>query len=67
MTITSPPGTPIGYIEQRWDIIKPKFDILDENKQCVLKIEGPICACNMCGDVDFEVCIIAGIAQRQIK
>ena len=55
MTITAPPGTPVGYIEQRWDILLPKFDILDENKQCVLKIEGPLCACNMCGDVDFKV------------
>lgn len=55
MTITAPPGSPVGYIEQKWDILLPKFDILDENKQCVLKIEGPLCACNMCGDVDFKV------------
>ncbi|XP_076825177.1 phospholipid scramblase 1-like isoform X2 [Clavelina lepadiformis] len=55
MTVTSPPGTVIGYIEQAWDIFLPKFNILNEHKDCVLKIEGPCFTCNGCGDVEFKV------------
>nr|CAB3264956.1 phospholipid scramblase 1 [Phallusia mammillata] len=55
MTVHSPPGTVIGYIEQQWDMCLPKFNILNENKDCVLKIEGPCFTCNMCGDVEFNV------------
>ena len=55
MTISAPPGQPIGYVKQRCSCIKANFDILDENEQCVLSIEGPCCTCKICGDVEFEV------------
>jgi len=55
MTISSPPGTPIGYVEQQWHPFLPKFNILDDKKDVILKIEGPLCAFNFCGDVEFKV------------
>ncbi|XP_077971107.1 phospholipid scramblase 2-like [Styela clava] len=55
MTITSPPGTVIGSIEQTWDIFLPKFDVKNEQGETVLKIEGPCFTCNFCGDVEFKV------------
>ena len=55
MTISSPPGTPIGYIEQQWHPFLPKFNILDEQRDVILKIEGPLCAFSFCGDVEFKV------------
>ena len=55
MTVTSPPGTVIGHIEQQWDLFLPKFNILNEHKECVLKVEGPCFTCNVCGDVEFKV------------
>lgn len=55
LTITSPPGTVIGSIEQQWDIFLPKFNVKNENGDTVLKIEGPCITCNACGDVEFKV------------
>lgn len=55
MTITSPPGTVIGKLKQRWDMLFPKFDVENENGDTILKIEGPCLTCNMCGDVEFKV------------
>ena len=55
MIISLPGGNTLGFIHQLWDCLRPRFDILDADQQSVLTIEGPICACNLCGDVDFEV------------
>lgn len=55
MVISSPPGTVIGSVKQTWSPILPKFDIEDANGDTILKIEGPCCACNACGDVEFKV------------
>ncbi|XP_078486037.1 phospholipid scramblase 2-like [Ciona intestinalis] len=55
MTVSSPPGTVIGHVEQTWDLFLPKFNILNENHEVVLKIEGPCFTCNGCGDVEFKV------------
>lgn len=38
-----------------WSILIPKFEIQDAARETVLRIEGPLCQCNMCGDVEFDV------------
>lgn len=55
MVVTSPPGTPIGSIQQEWSILSPKFHIKDASGATVLTIEGPFCTFSMCGDVEFNV------------
>uniref|UniRef100_H2YJI9 Phospholipid scramblase n=1 Tax=Ciona savignyi TaxID=51511 RepID=H2YJI9_CIOSA len=55
MTVSSPPGTVIGFVEQTWDMCLPKFNIKNENHEVVLMIEGPCFTCNFCGDVEFKV------------
>ena len=55
MEVSSPPGNPIGYIEQEWSIF-PKFKVKDVSGNVILKIEGPFFPCSCCGtDVNFEV------------
>lgn len=48
-------GSIIGYVEQRWSILYPSFVILNEARDVVLRIEGPICTFSICGDVEFKV------------
>ncbi|XP_062849892.1 phospholipid scramblase 1-like isoform X1 [Trichomycterus rosablanca] len=55
LEVQSPPGTPIGYVVQKWHPFLPKFTIQNEKKEDVLKIVGPFCACKCCSDVNFEV------------
>ncbi|MBN3326794.1 PLS1 scramblase, partial [Atractosteus spatula] len=55
LEVQAPPGTPIGYIVQNWHPFLPKFTILNERKEPVLKIVGPFCDCKCCSDVNFEV------------
>lgn len=55
MEVQAPPGVPIGYVIQNWHPCWPKFTVQNEEKQAVLKIIGPICTCNIGGNVDFEV------------
>ena len=55
MVVYAPPGSIVGYIKQLWDCFRPRFDILDANQQSVMTVEGPVCTCQLCGDVDFEV------------
>ncbi|EDV26177.1 uncharacterized protein TRIADDRAFT_24205 [Trichoplax adhaerens] len=60
LEVQSPPGTPIGYIEQQWSVIFPEFKILDANRNPVLRIKGPFCPCSCFGDVNFEVLPLEG-------
>jgi len=53
--VQAPPGQVVGYVKQAWSILKPKYLIQDASEQTVLKIEGPCCTCNICGDVEFQV------------
>ncbi|XP_006116340.1 phospholipid scramblase family member 5 isoform X1 [Pelodiscus sinensis] len=55
LEVQSPPGTIVGYVVQKWDPLLPKFTILNESKEDVLKIIGPYATCSCFGDVDFEV------------
>merc|ERR1712210_225732 len=53
--VSSPPGSVIGTVEQEWSCLYPRFVIKDEAGSEILKIEGPLCPCSCCGDVDFNV------------
>merc|ERR1711971_475954 len=60
MEVSSPPGCIIGTVEQQWSILYPRFVIKDESGSPILKIEGPLCPCSCCGDVDFSVVTMDG-------
>lgn len=53
--ISSPPGMPIGTVEQEWSLLKPKFVLKDANGEPVLRIEGPFCTFDLCRSVVFKV------------
>ncbi|CAL8327241.1 unnamed protein product [Lota lota] len=55
MEVQAPPGTTIGYVHQDWHPFLPRFSISNANKEKVMTLEGPCCACNCCGDVNFEL------------
>uniref|UniRef100_A0A7N4P3H7 Phospholipid scramblase n=1 Tax=Sarcophilus harrisii TaxID=9305 RepID=A0A7N4P3H7_SARHA len=55
LEIQSPPGVPIGYVTQNWHPFLPKFTVLNEHRQEVLKITGPCIVCRCCSDIDFEI------------
>lgn len=60
LEVSSPPGSVIGTVEQQWSILYPRFVIKDEAGTEILKIEGPLCPCSCCGDVDFNVVTMDG-------
>uniref|UniRef100_A0AAY3ZUH2 Phospholipid scramblase n=1 Tax=Denticeps clupeoides TaxID=299321 RepID=A0AAY3ZUH2_9TELE len=55
LEVQAPPGNTIGYVVQDWHPCNPKFSIKGENRETLLKLEGPCFACNCCGDVNFEL------------
>lgn len=55
MEVSSPPGTVIGVIEQKWSIFTPKFVVKNANGEEMLRIEGPCCTCRCCSDVKFHI------------
>nr|XP_046244614.1 phospholipid scramblase 1-like [Scatophagus argus] len=55
LEVQSPPGNPIGYVEQNWHPVFPKFTVLNEMRNPQLKIKGPCCNCRCISDVIFEV------------
>ncbi|KAM3616692.1 uncharacterized protein V6R79_021815 [Siganus canaliculatus] len=60
LEVQSPPGNPIGYVEQNWHPFRAKFTILDSMRTPVLKIEGPSLACICMSDVIFDVMSLDG-------
>lgn len=62
--VQSPPGTVLGYCSQEWSICIPKFEIQNAQRETVLRIEGPFCQCNICGDVEFQV--LSADGQNQV-
>ncbi|OWA53013.1 Phospholipid scramblase 2 [Hypsibius exemplaris] len=48
-------GQPIGFIEQEWSLCNPLFRVLNEQREPVLKIQGPCMTCSFCGNVEFQV------------
>jgi len=57
LSVEAPVGNVIGYVRQECSSWKPKFKLMDTDKQDLAIIEGPCCVCNSpcCGDVEFPV------------
>ncbi|XP_076453825.1 phospholipid scramblase 1-like [Babylonia areolata] len=56
LEVQAPPGNLIGYVKQAWDCCsRPRYKIQDAGGETVLRISGPCCRCNICGDIEFEV------------
>ena len=55
LEVHSPPGTIIGYVEQKWTLCTPLFAVKNERGEEVLIIEGPLCGCECCSDIDFNI------------
>lgn len=55
LTVEAPKGSVIGFVRQAWSCFHPKYMIKNAEDQTVLKIKGPCCRCNICGDIEFEV------------
>ncbi|XP_069105448.1 phospholipid scramblase 1-like [Argopecten irradians] len=55
VTVEAPPGKVIGYVAQSWSCCKPRFRIENAAEETVLRIVGPCCTWNMCGDIEFDV------------
>ncbi len=55
LEVQSPPGSPIGYVEQNWHPVVPKFTVLNATREPQLRIVGPCCDCKLMCDVIFEV------------
>ncbi|XP_020614697.1 phospholipid scramblase 1-like isoform X2 [Orbicella faveolata] len=53
--IQSPPGTVIGYVEQKPSCWKPKLEIQDAKRQPIMMINGPCCFCSCGSDVEFPI------------
>uniref|UniRef100_A0A8C5ME76 Phospholipid scramblase n=1 Tax=Leptobrachium leishanense TaxID=445787 RepID=A0A8C5ME76_9ANUR len=54
LEVQAPPGATIGYVKQNWHPCLPKFTILNDREEEVLKISGPCMPCSCCTDVNFE-------------
>ncbi|XP_076335310.1 phospholipid scramblase 2-like [Tachypleus tridentatus] len=48
-------GSTIGFVKQEWSICIPKYRVENAARECVLRIEGPFCQCNIFGDVEYKV------------
>ncbi|XP_028290306.1 phospholipid scramblase 2 [Gouania willdenowi] len=55
LEVQAPPGNTVGYLTQQWHPLSPKFIVSNENKEQVLKINGPFCGWSCLPDVDFEI------------
>lgn len=58
ITIEAPVGNVIGYVKQKGSFWKANYDILDENQETILKVEGPCCICDgacCTSDIEFKV------------
>ncbi|XP_077998457.1 phospholipid scramblase 2-like [Glandiceps talaboti] len=58
VAVEAPVGTIVGYFRQTVSLCAPLYELLDADRNCVLKINGPCCICqNVCctDDVEFEI------------
>ncbi|XP_066455414.1 phospholipid scramblase 1-like [Eleutherodactylus coqui] len=55
LEVQAPPGNVVGYVKQNWHPCLPRFTLLNEREEEVLKVHGPFCVCSCCSDVDFEL------------
>ncbi|WAR27411.1 PLS2-like protein [Mya arenaria] len=54
VTVEAPAGHTIGYVSQAWSMCKPQFKIQTANEDTVLRIKGPCCTWNLCGEIEFD-------------
>ncbi|KAG8428903.1 hypothetical protein GDO86_018931 [Hymenochirus boettgeri] len=55
MEVQSPPGHTVGYVVQSWNPFVPKYSLLTETREPVLKVVGPCVMSGCCGDINFQV------------
>ncbi|XP_074653998.1 phospholipid scramblase 2-like isoform X2 [Tubulanus polymorphus] len=57
ITIESPPGTVVGFVQQECSCLEPRYSVMNASHDRVLEIVGPVCVCQgpCCGDVEFAV------------
>ncbi|XP_073705554.1 phospholipid scramblase 2-like [Garra rufa] len=63
LKVQSPPGTPIGYVQQNWHFCLPELIVANEQGEPAFKIERPGCTC--CSDQNFELVSLNGAAIGQ--
>ncbi|RMX42103.1 hypothetical protein pdam_00001309 [Pocillopora damicornis] len=61
--IQSPPGTVIGYVEQKWTWWKAKLEIQDAQRQPIMVVNGPCCPCSCGSDVEFPLNSLDGSSE----
>ena len=55
VTIEAPQGHVLGYVTQAWSICKPRYKIQNASEETLLRVKGPCCTWNLCGDIEFDV------------
>ncbi|RWS07767.1 phospholipid scramblase 1-like protein, partial [Dinothrombium tinctorium] len=55
LEVFAPPGTPIGYVNQKCTVCIPNFAIKNAAKETVLIIKGPCITSRCCTAVKFSV------------
>ncbi|KAM4687194.1 phospholipid scramblase 2-like [Rhinophrynus dorsalis] len=55
LEVQSPPGHTVGYVVQTWHPFVPKYLLMTETRDPVLKVVGPCIMSSCCGDVNFQV------------
>lgn len=67
ITIEAPVGNVIGYVKEKGSFWKANYDILDENQETILKVEGPCCICDgACCTSDIEFKLLTSDKSSQI-
>lgn len=63
--VQAPPGTVIGYVQQKPTPWKPKLEVQDAQHQHIMTINGPCCLC-ACLDMQFPVSSADGSSEIMI-
>jgi len=67
LLVEAPVGNVIGYVKQKGSLWKASYDIMDENRNTVLKIKGPCCICDgPCCPCDNEFQVMASDGETQV-
>ncbi|XP_066203357.1 phospholipid scramblase 4 [Saccopteryx leptura] len=62
MQVHCPPGVPIGFVRDHWNLCRAVYSIQNERKENVLRMRGP-CSTYGCGaDSVFEVTALDGVS-----
>lgn len=67
VTVEAPPGKVAGYVCQSWSLCKPRMRIENAEGETVLRIKGPCCQLNICGDIEFDVSMMSSLLENFIK